>query len=87
VSLPLVLRRQARKEYDKAFDAYEAERPGLGVGFTRRVQAVFDMITAMPELYAIAHKDIRRALVKQFPYSVFYKVKPNQIVVIAVFHN
>lgn len=87
MSLPLVLRRAARGDFDEAFDWYERQRPGLGVAFAERVQAVFDAISAMPELYAPVYRDVRKALVKPYPYSVIYRIRGNRVVVLAVFHS
>jgi plasmid stabilization system protein ParE len=87
MTLPVVLRREARAEFDEAFDWYEQKRAGLGVEFAEQVQAVFDRISAMPELHAMVYKDVRKALVRRFPYSVFYRVRPGKVVVLAVFHG
>ena len=56
MTLPIVLRQEARAEFDEAFDWYEQQQVGLGVEFAERVQAVFDRISPMPELHAIVHK-------------------------------
>ena len=87
MSLPVVLRPEARDEFDNAFDWYEQRRLGLGVDFVAQVQEVFDRISATPELYAQIFHDVRRGVVRHFPYSVFYKVEPQQVVVLAVFHS
>ena len=87
MSLPLVLRPEARAEFDDAFDWYERQRPGLGVDFVTQVQDVLDRISTAPELYAQIFQDIRRAVVQRFPYSIFYKIEPRQIVVLALFHS
>jgi len=84
--LPIVLRPKARAEFDEAFDWYEQQQAGLGVEFAERVQAVFDRISAMAELHAIVHRDVRKALVRRFPYAVFYRVRAGRVVVLAVFH-
>lgn len=42
MSLPVVLRPEARVEFDEAFDWYEQRRLGLGVDFVAQVQEVFD---------------------------------------------
>jgi plasmid stabilization system protein ParE len=61
---------------------------GLGVEFAEHVQAVFDRISAMPELlHAVVYRDMRKALVRKFPYSVFYRIKPGRVIVLAVFHG
>ena len=87
MSLPVVLRAEARAEFDDAFDWYEQQRPGLGVNFLAQVQEVLDRIGTKPELYAQIFHDVRRAVVQRFPYSVFYIVESQQVVVLAVFHS
>jgi plasmid stabilization system protein ParE len=87
MSLPVVLRRKARIDFDEAFDWYEEQRPGLGFQFVECVQAVFDAISAMPELHAPVYRDVRKALVKPYPYSVIYRIRGDRIIVLAVFHN
>jgi plasmid stabilization system protein ParE len=73
MSLPVVLRPEARAEFDEAFDWYERRRPGLGVDFVAQIQDVFDRISTTPELYAQICRDVRRGVVRCLPYSVFYK--------------
>ncbi|HEY2156637.1 MAG TPA: type II toxin-antitoxin system RelE/ParE family toxin [Isosphaeraceae bacterium] len=87
MSLKVVVRRQAHAEFDEAFDWYEQQRAGLGVEFAGHVRAVFDRIAAMPELFAPVYRDVRKASVRKFPYTVFYRVKPKSVVVLAVFHG
>ena len=33
------------------------------------------------------HRDLRRVLLEQFPYSVFYRVLPAAILIVGVIHN
>lgn len=87
MSLPLVLRRRSQAEADEAIDWYERQQVGLGVDFTNRVQAVFDRISATPEMYALVYRDVRKAHVRHLAYSVFYRIRADQVVVLAVFHN
>jgi plasmid stabilization system protein ParE len=87
MSLPITFRRAARSEFDQAHDWYEEQKTGLGDEFREQVERVLDRIAAMPEIHQVVYKDIRRAVVSRFPYSVFYRVKPDKIVVLAVFHG
>ena len=73
MSLPVVLRPEAQAEFDEVCDWYEQRRPGLGVDFVAQIQEVFDWISTTPELYAQIFRDVRRAVVRCFPYPVFYK--------------
>jgi len=87
MSLPVVLRREARAEFDEAIDWYERSKAGLGVEFAERVQVALDRIAASPEAPPVVYRDVRKALVRQFPYSSMYRIRADRIVVLAVFHN
>jgi len=87
MSLPVVLRPAARAEFDNAVDWYEQQIPGLGMEFVACVQEVLTRISATPERYARVFQDIRRVVVRRFPSTVYYKVEPQQVVVLAVFHS
>jgi plasmid stabilization system protein ParE len=83
---PVVLRPVAECEFDAAASWYEGQRRGLGHDFVTAVRNVFDAIANDPERYPIADGDVREAPVTRFPYSVYCRVKPGRVVVIAVFH-
>ena len=85
--LPVVLRPEARAEFDEAFDWYERQRHGLGEEFTARVQEVFDRIADTPEAYEQVLLGVRRGIVHRFPYQVLYQVEERQVLVLAVFHG
>lgn len=87
MSLPVVLRPEAQVEFDEAFDWYEQQRPGLGKDFAAYVQAVLDRIGATPQLYPQVFQEVRRVVMRRFPYSIFYKVEPQQVVALAIFHG
>jgi plasmid stabilization system protein ParE len=87
MSLPVILRAEAQVEFDEAFDWYEARRPGLGVDFAERVQEVFDRISANPQIHGTVLQDVRKAVVRQFPYCVYYREEPSQVLVLAVVHS
>jgi len=87
MSLPVVLRHHAAEELLAACDYLEAQREGLSIRLIGEVRRVIDRISTHPELHGIVLKDIRRAAVRRFPYSVFYRVTPARIDVLAVFHD
>ncbi len=87
MSQPIVLRRAAREEFDEAADWYEARQVGRGTQFVAAVQVVFDRIAANPKFYAVVRRDIRKAVVLGFPYTVYYREQPARVVVVAVFHS
>jgi plasmid stabilization system protein ParE len=87
MSLPLVLRRNARIEFDAAVDWYESRRLGLGALFVEHVHAAFKTISEMPELHATIYRDVRRMRVSSLPYSVFYRIRSSRVIVLAVLHD
>jgi plasmid stabilization system protein ParE len=87
VSLPIVFRRAARAEFDDAADWYEQRRTGLGPAFTATVQRVLDRIAAQPDLFATVWADVREAPVGRFPYAVYYREEPSQLLVLSIFHT
>ena len=87
MSVPVILRRLARAEFDDAGDWYEARREGRGAAFTIAVRKVLSAIGARPEAYPEVHGDVREALVPGYPYAIYYRAKLGQVTVLAVFHT
>ena len=78
---------RAAEELDITFSWYENQRRGLGFEFLDCVEAAIETILQMPRLYAEHHRHFRRALVRRFPFSIFYTIESDEIVVHAVFDN
>jgi plasmid stabilization system protein ParE len=87
VSLPLDFHPAVHDEIDDAHNWYEQRQPGLGSDFLDEVQRVLAEITANPARYGFADADIREGLLNRFPYAVYYRVLPNRIRVLAVYHT
>jgi len=87
MSLALIIRPAALAELDDAAAWYENQQTGLGQDLVAEVQRVLDTIANHPQRYPIAAGDIREAPVSRFPYCIYYRVRPHQIAVIAVFHT
>jgi plasmid stabilization system protein ParE len=80
----LVIREQALADTEQAARWYEGQRPGLGRQFAHRIDQVLARIQGNPEQYQIVHRDVRRAVTRQFPYGVFYRVDGENVLVFAV---
>jgi plasmid stabilization system protein ParE len=87
MSLPIVFRAEAQAEFDEAFDWYEQQQAGLGVDFLVCVAEVLERIKSLPEAYEVVFEGVRRAVVSKFPYLILYKVDPDRVVILAVFHS
>jgi toxin ParE1/3/4 len=73
MNLPIVLRAEAEAEFDEAFDFYESRQAGLGADFVAEVQKVFDRLVTNPLVHQVSFADIRKAIVRRFPYCVYYR--------------
>ena len=78
---------QARTDLKIAFAWYEQQRRGLGFEFLDCVEAVIETIQSMPKLYTLHHDNFRRALIRRFPFSIFYTIEKQELVVHAIFDN
>ncbi|HEX4998272.1 MAG TPA: type II toxin-antitoxin system RelE/ParE family toxin [Terriglobia bacterium] len=86
MSLPVVVRYLAKAEIQSAYRWYEREREGLGEELLQAVDRVLGVIAEYPEGFSVVHRDIRRAILKRFPYSILYRVKANHVIVVGCFH-
>jgi plasmid stabilization system protein ParE len=87
MSLPLDFHPTVRDEIDAAHAWYEQRRPGLGTDFLDDLQRVLAEITANPARYGFADADVREGALTRFPYAVYYRVLPDRIRVLAVYHS
>lgn len=57
-----------------AYAYFEQCRNGLGSDFILCVEDSLSKVQRNPEQYVVVHNEIRRVLIKRFPYGVFYKI-------------
>lgn len=82
----VLLRPEAETDIGEAFQWYEAQATGLGEEFLRSMDACLASVQRSPMAYSLIYKDIRRALLRRFPYSVFYLIEADRVIVLACFH-
>jgi plasmid stabilization system protein ParE len=87
LAVDLVIDPQAANDLDEAYAWYENQRVGLGEDFLTRVQACLTVLQRFPEMHARVHGDYRRALVRKFPYAIFYEYADNRVTIYSVFHT
>jgi plasmid stabilization system protein ParE len=72
---------------EEAYRWYEHERAGLGEEFLEAVRSLVAAIAEHPERFPVIHRQSRRALMRRFPYGIFYRVESSMIVLVACFHS
>ncbi|MGH7709885.1 MAG: type II toxin-antitoxin system RelE/ParE family toxin [Gemmatimonadaceae bacterium] len=83
---PVLVRPLAEADVAEAADWYELQAPGLGPQFVAEVDAVFTHIAAYPASFPAVYREIRRALLRRFPYAVYYRLVDARPQVIACTH-
>ncbi len=78
--------RLARLELIEAQDWYEGEVTGLGRRFRNAVDELVERMSSNPRQFPVVYKNIRRALLHRFPYSLFFVVNGETLLIIACFH-
>jgi plasmid stabilization system protein ParE len=87
MTLPLIITPQAEADLAEAKISYQRKRKGLGDEFVLCVEEALDRICLFPKSGTEVFPGVRRVVVRRFPYGVFYRVDPDQIAVIAVYHG
>jgi plasmid stabilization system protein ParE len=83
----LIFTQAARVELIDAQDWYESEAPGLGRRFRAALDALVERMSANPRQFPVVFKNVRRALLRRFPYSLFFVIEDKALIVIACFHG
>jgi len=63
---------------------FEIKREGLGLRFLSAVEAAVAHIRQHPEASPVIIQDVRSKVLRRFPYSVMYSIKPDRIRILAV---
>jgi hypothetical protein len=85
--LNVVFRESAAHQPREAQSWYESQRPSLGAEFARSPEAVVHRIARQPDGAPLVWEDVRRAHLKRFPYSIFFIVEADRLVVLSCMHQ
>ena len=87
MKLHLLVRPEAGADISKAFEWYDGQMKGLGRSFLTSIENALRAIQKHPARFQIVHKNVRRSLLRRFPYAIFFIQDEESIVVIAVLHQ
>ena len=77
----------AKREYEDAFEYYEAQEEGLGEKFRSAVWAAIAILERFPEIGEEVRPGIREILLRRFLYKLIYSVTDDAVYIIAVAHG
>lgn len=83
MALLVVYRQVARREIVSVARTYEGQRQGLGGLFLDEIGCIEAHISDGPRLYQLVVGGVRRAVLRRFPFGLFYLVEEQRIVVLA----
>ncbi len=76
----------AEAEMIAAAAYYESQQADLGLRFLASVQDAMNRIVMNPALYGTVELDVQRCLTRTFPFGVLFRVRTDEILVMAVMH-
>ena len=76
----------AAADLEEAAQWYETKQSGLGHEFLEEARATLDAIAENPKQFRVLYRDTRRALVRRFPYGIYFRVMSNRALVVACMH-
>ena len=78
---------EAAVDLNEAYIWYELRRRGLGDEFLSSLEAAVEKVRRQPLSYSVVHETYRRALLRRFPYAIFFEYEDSTVTVYAVFHT
>ena len=86
MSYRLVVRPGAKRDILAVARWYETQRAGLGHELVAEIDATMTRIAQNPSQYRVVYRGARRAIVRRFPYVVFFGIEHEDVVVLCVIH-
>jgi plasmid stabilization system protein ParE len=87
VTYRVLLRKEAQDDLKDAAAWYEEQRHGLGGEFLDEAASTLNRIGGTPFAYADVHRGVRRALLRRFPFALYFRVESEVVSVLAVMHG
>ena len=82
-----VIKPADQREFDGAVTWYRSQIARTATRFHTKVLELFTRLTQHPEHFAVEWRDIREALVRSFPYAVYFRADTLETRIYSVFHT
>ena len=82
----VIIRPEAESDIDDAYQWYESQRKGLGEDFLLCIEEALSRASRNPAIYSVIYNEVRRVLIRRFPFGVFFIDRESSISVLAVLH-
>jgi plasmid stabilization system protein ParE len=78
---------RSSKDFRQARRWYEEQREGLGAKFMDAAHATLMHIQRAPLSFQEVFAPFRRAVIRRFPYELFYTFDDHRVLVVMLFHT
>jgi toxin ParE1/3/4 len=78
---------EAELDLIEAIRWYDERDQELGDELLRQVYHCIASLEGNPRLYPIVHRQMRRALVRRFPFQILYEIESEGIIIYAIYHS
>ncbi|GAB4479395.1 MAG: type II toxin-antitoxin system RelE/ParE family toxin [Burkholderiaceae bacterium] len=85
--MQVVVMHEALAEVREACRWYDERVPGLGTEFARAVDAAISAAARRPDAFPMVEGELRRILLRRFPYSIGHGIDAGKVSVVAGFHH
>jgi plasmid stabilization system protein ParE len=76
----------ARRDLEDGYEFYEFNESGLGNYFLHSLIAEIESLQVFAGIHSVVYGK-HRSLAKRFPYSIYYLIEDNEILIYAVLDN
>ena len=87
MALTIRLRLEVAADVESAMGWYAERSPGLEASFYAEFLRVVRQAAELPGMYPEVHSSVHRALLKGFPYAVFFAAEPPELLVLGCLHE
>jgi Plasmid stabilization system protein len=77
----------AELDLDSIHEWYALHEQDLFIKFDKEFSACLKQIVENPLQFPVIYNKIRRALLKRFPYSIFFSIKGETVFILSVIHH
>ncbi len=78
---------EVENDFDKSYEYYSEENPKVADSFYKQINLSLENLKQHPVSFPVAYKNVRKFVVKKFPFVIYYQLIDSVIRVIAIFHT
>lgn len=83
----LIFHREIPDDLTSALDYYEPLSDELANGFRQSVDRTLSQVASHPGIFSLDTSPIRFAKTRRFPYLIFFAVKKEAVLILAILHG